>query len=198
MFEEIVSPITGVSADANRSNRHVVTLTAVEPGTDPVTNADYVAVSWDEADALPFDLCVSAITLRSDRSGDSPCPYQTVSVARGNVFLLDHGLTRYWPVTSQPDAEWLGAVPIAHDFEPARCEAQGQPKTPPENAGRFNPALRFGPLTYRAPWPVPSPDADPATCSWLPASTLLAQDPTRGRPMLSLKSLAGEAFAPCR
>ena len=115
---------------------------------------------------------------------------------RGNVFLLDHGLTRYWPVTSQPDAEWLGAVPIAHDFEPARCEAQGQPKTPPENAGRFNPALRFGPLTYRAPWPVPAPDADPATCSWLPASTLLAQDPTRGRPMLSLKSLAGEAFAP--
>jgi hypothetical protein len=57
----------------------------VEPGTDPLTGAAVVEVHWHPDDALPFPLCVST-RVRGKLVSD-------VSVARGNVVLVDHGRT---------------------------------------------------------------------------------------------------------
>jgi hypothetical protein len=81
VFEEVVSPATGVSADANPAQRWVVRLTAVTPGTDALNNTAVVDIQWSADDALPFPFCLSA-------TGK-----QGFSVARGNLVLADHGRT---------------------------------------------------------------------------------------------------------
>ena len=52
-------------------------------------------IHWSEIDALPFPLCISSI-------GKAPeCELiENVSVARGNILIVDHG--------RRIDAEYLG------------------------------------------------------------------------------------------
>jgi Baseplate J-like protein len=90
IFEEARSPITGLTADADPSRRHAVRLKEVTPTVDPLNNKKLVEIVWHEADALPFPLCLTARI--SDESGSAQL--KEVSVARGNVVLADHGLTR--------------------------------------------------------------------------------------------------------
>lgn len=104
ILEEKLDPKTGLEADANPLHRHAVRLTYVNPEatqdaggkripmgllTDPLTGQAYVEIRWDPQDALPFPLCLSAITDKDHgeryREG--------ISVARGNVVLADHGQT---------------------------------------------------------------------------------------------------------
>ena len=65
IFEEVLGPKTGLSADADPTRRHAVRLTQVTPGEDPVflTNegqpTPYVEIEWRPENALPFPLCVS-------------------------------------------------------------------------------------------------------------------------------------------
>jgi hypothetical protein len=89
LFEEVKHAVTGEPADADRTHRHVVRLTAVTPEagapprSDPVTGDSFVEIQWAEADALPFPLCVSARvegTLVND-----------IAVARANIALADYG-----------------------------------------------------------------------------------------------------------
>jgi hypothetical protein len=83
------SPVTGHSADADRSRRHVVRLTSVLALTDPIEALQLLQVGWDLEDALPFDLPLSA---------DVPQPGQPslridCAQAAGNIALADHGVS---------------------------------------------------------------------------------------------------------
>jgi len=88
LFEEIKSPTTGRLEDLDCNHRHVVRLMSVKETVDPVTDPATMLydVAWDEEDALPFPLCLSAIPK------DKKEPVE-VSVARGNILLADHGLS---------------------------------------------------------------------------------------------------------
>ena len=78
-------------------------LTSVVPASDPSggrfanppTNAavDVTEIAWDEADALPFPLCISV----------EEHPGLVVGEAWGNIVLADHGRT----IAGEP----LGTVP---------------------------------------------------------------------------------------
>ncbi|HEX7779864.1 MAG TPA: hypothetical protein VF424_11515, partial [Vicinamibacterales bacterium] len=87
----MLSPETGLEADADRTRRHAVRLAEVIhtagnlPLIDPVTNEEITEIRWDDRDALPFALCLSAQTAAGYRP--------EVSVARGNIVLADHGVT---------------------------------------------------------------------------------------------------------
>lgn len=85
IFEEIRSPTTTKTADANPKNRHAVRLTKVNPTTDALTGAPILDIEWHEEDALPFALCISTIV-----EGNL---YENISVARANIVLVDHGWT---------------------------------------------------------------------------------------------------------
>lgn len=100
LFEEVVGPGTGFSADANPAHRHVVRLTSVVASTDPLIastdpakNAKVIEIAWDPTDALPFPLCLSAMVENQAIS--------KVSVARGNLVLADQGMTA--PVEKLPE-----------------------------------------------------------------------------------------------
>jgi hypothetical protein len=111
LFEEVLGPATGEPGDADPAHRHVVRLTSVrkfspdDPTaalTDPLTGTEITEIAWAAEDALPFPLCISAVT-----DADHGEVYlDNVSVARGNMVLADHGLT------SAAD-EALGSVPAA-------------------------------------------------------------------------------------
>ena len=107
LFEEVVGPATGDPADADPRHRHVVRLTSATPGVDEVTGTRIVDITWDAADALPFPLCLSAVTDAAHRAR----LVEGVSVARGNVVLADHGLTVL--------EEALGTVVAGQPFRPA-------------------------------------------------------------------------------
>ncbi|HYN19748.1 MAG TPA: putative baseplate assembly protein [Thermoanaerobaculia bacterium] len=107
LFEEVVGPATGDPADADPRHRHVVRLTSAVEGTDPVTGQAVVEITWDGADALPFPLCISAVTDPEHKA----VRVEDASVARGNVVLADHGLT----VAGEP----LGTVVAGEPFRPA-------------------------------------------------------------------------------
>lgn len=183
IFEELIGPATGSPADADPRRRHAVRLTRVEPavdelyritslpGRDPQTGAPaevevdlglpVVEIAWAEEDALPFPLCLSTV-------GPAPqCALITdVSVARGNVLLVDHGQT------IAPDED-LGAVPVAETA--VACVGADRLAETTVLAGPFAPRLRHGPLSFAQPV---APGA--------PASGLLAQDPRLALPQLAL------------
>ncbi len=181
IFEEVVGPRTGNSADADPARRHVVRLTRVQPDEDPLFRrpvcapaagapggADaeverampIVAIEWAPADGLPFPLCLSAI-------GPAPeCALLTdISVARGNVVLVDHGRTV---------AEDLGHVPVAETR--ATCAGEARLSETTQLPGRFRPRLRQAPLTFSQP-------AEPGA----PAALALGQDPRQALPLIRLR-----------
>jgi hypothetical protein len=97
LFEEVLGAATGLPEDADPAHRHVVRLTSVIHGQDPLNNQKVIEITWDPADALPFPLCLS--TLISGAGGTHSFP--NVSVARGNIVLADHGMTQ--PAETLPD-----------------------------------------------------------------------------------------------
>jgi hypothetical protein len=144
IFEERIGPVSGVKADADPSHRHVVRLTKVEPGVDPLYDQPIVDIEWAREDALPFSLCISTI-------GRAPeCLYLTdVSVAHGNVLLVDHGRR----IVEEAPESW--DVPTVQQ-EDAGCWAEGEPRETLLRAGAFHPQLKYASLTYRVPFPMPS------------------------------------------
>jgi hypothetical protein len=173
LFEEVRGPKTHHEGDADLSHRHVVRLTRAHRDVDRLCDQPVVEIEWAAADALPFPLCLSSI-------GPPPgCELQDVSVARGNVFLVDHGETI-------PGEELKPAVP-GRETAPA-CEGEGLPAEEEEVADRFRPRLERGPLTFRAPFPQPFRDA--------PASLLLAQDPRQALPQILRLDAGGASWQP--
>ena len=170
LFEEVLGPTTGAAADADPTHRHVVRLTVVRhtdgnaPLTDPLTLDEITDIEWAEADALPFPVCVSAVT-----DEDHGAAFiEDVSVVRGNLVLADHGRTL-------PEVP-LGTVTEPHLF---MTESSGScscdPKRPIAVPPRFRPALPEQPLTLAGPF---DPDA--------PASKAMQWEMAEVRPEIEL------------
>lgn len=162
IFEEVVGPKTGDPDDADPARRHAVRLTRVEAVVDELYRQPLLEIGWAEEDALPFALCLSTI-------GPPPeCALlEDVSVARGNVLLVDHGRRR--------GPEPLGCVP--QEREEVRCEREGRPSDVVRRPGRFRPRLETGPLTFSHPL---RPGA--------PAGEAIRQDPREALPWIRLAS----------
>jgi hypothetical protein len=185
IFEERVSPTTFVKEDADPARRWAVRLTEVTPSVDPSGQLfdtpavdgplDVTEIRWDVADALPFPLCLSA----------KKRPGVAISVARGNIVLVDHGLT----ITG----EELGAVtqvtmPVARSAKNSCCGAPAAEPLPP----RFRPALTRVPLThgFELEEMLAAPIRDDS--AWWPASSLLGIAPRGAMPrVLSLTGTLG-------
>jgi hypothetical protein len=159
LFEEVVGPTTGNPADADRSHRHVVRLTRVESGCDPVTQQPILEIDWCEADALPFALCLST-------GGPPPeCGVLlNVSVARGNVVLVDHGLTICEQLT-----------PLPADTGALVCRCGGPAELTPAVGDGFDPVVARANLTFAG-------RVSPASC----ATGMLRQDPRECHPQIRL------------
>ncbi|MFJ7905598.1 putative baseplate assembly protein [Kitasatospora sp. NPDC096204] len=85
VVEEVLGPRTGVAADADPAHRQAVRLTSVTHLVDELYEQPVVEVTWAPEDALVFPVCLST------RGGSDCGPIADVSVARGNVALVDHG-----------------------------------------------------------------------------------------------------------
>ncbi len=90
LLEEVFSPVTGVAADIDVSHRCVVRLTSVTPNIDPLFGTHLAEITWAADDALTFALCLSAPI--AAQGGQMKTD---LSVARGNMLLVDHGLTLF-------------------------------------------------------------------------------------------------------
>lgn len=135
VIEEQRGPQTGLEADADPTHRHAIRLTRVHPAAqrtlengvemrtpgpliaDPLTGQPIVDIEWLPQDSLPFSLPLSALI-----EGEGLIE---ISVARGNVVLVDHGLT-------------VRAEPLI-------------PETVPPT-GPHRPRLRHAGLTHRVPY----------------------------------------------
>lgn len=164
LFEEVRGPGTGVADDADPAHRQVVRLTKADLTTDPLDGTEITEIAWGANDALTFPLCISAET---NTDPDHPEPLAEVSVARGNIVLVDHGETV---------SEDLGTVPEPRLFYPMerdteRCAPRVREPIPP----RFRPVLGKSPLSHGAPGPAAG-DA---------AAGALVPDPERLQPLVT-------------
>lgn len=88
IFEEKISPTTGLAADADKNHRHAIRLKNVTESVDLLTNTSLLEIEWLEEDALPFPLCLTALI--SFDNGTTQLV--ETSVALGNIVLADHGI----------------------------------------------------------------------------------------------------------
>ncbi len=171
VFEEMLSPTTGKPADADPTHRHVVRLTTVAETEDslPTTPVALLEIGWGVEDALPFSLCLSAVTDQDQAITD-------VSMARANVVLADHGLRITPPETLAP-------VPQQGAYQPGLAAGpltqQGQvvdsitkALTPFDQTVSASAALRWDLRNVR-PW-ITLQDANSE--NWTPQRDLLNSD----------------------
>jgi hypothetical protein len=159
VFEEVKGAGTGQPADADPAHRHAVRLTGVTATRDELLGVPVVEIEWSPADALPFPLCLSA-----RRPAPDCTLIEDMSVARGNVVLVDHGTTQTEP---------LGAVGVS--VTTGQCACEGSVLELTEVPSRFTPVLAAAPLTF-------AETVDPAA----PAAAVIVRDPRLARPQLSL------------
>lgn len=164
ILEEVLSPTTGLAADLDASHRHLVRLIAVTSGHDDLTGTDLLLIEWHADDALPFPLCVS-----HEFEVGGAIVKQAIAVARGNVVLADHGLTRPWRALA-PDTVGDGGTPaLRRPYRPRLPESESD-------------------LAFAEPY-----DHDVATNTTRPlsAARVLTQDARRARPA-DMKLLADD------
>jgi len=168
ILEEVLGPRTGAAADADPSHRKAVRLTEVTPDADPLYDAEQggrpvLRIAWCAEDALTFPLCLSAVM----PAPDCDCR-EGISVARGNVVLVDQGATL--------PPESLGTVPI--DTSAASCPTDCSPATVTLTPGWFRPTLGHAPLTFAQPLP-----------GCICAAPVVLQDPREALPEVTLTSV---------
>lgn len=167
IFEEIIGPKTGDRADADPKHRHAVRLAGVQHGYDPLhPEIAITEITWAEEDALPFPLCLSA-------PGFPPgcTAVENISVARGNIILVDYGITVHEdldPVLAQETTE--------------ACDCLGEVADTVLIPDRYEPVLKQGPLTFRQSI---KPD--------IPAARMLIQDVRQALPHVKLSGTDPEA-----
>jgi hypothetical protein len=164
IFEEVIGPATGNPADADPSHRQAVRLTSVVADVDPLFNRDagglpVLRIGWRAEDALTFPLCLSAVMPAPDCS----CR-DGISVARGNVVLVDQGQSVTQTLPSVPT---LTSVPT--------CATDCAPSTVVLTAGSYNPTLARTPLTHAQPLP-----------NRIRATPILTQDVREALPRITL------------
>ncbi len=169
ILEEVLGPKTANPADADPTHRQAVRITRVAwaidtlyPPSPEVSGQPIVEIEWAPEDALAFTLCISA---------QAPPPacdcLENVSVARGNVILVDNGGNT---------CETLGTVPT--DSSTPKCATACTPAGTTLTAGLFRPVLSKEPLTFCQPLPQ---------CG--SASELIVQDPRQALPGITLSSI---------
>jgi len=136
LFEEVIGPLTGVAGDLDPTHRQVVRLSSVSLQKDDLTQDAITAIIWNPADALTFALCISGVT--DDAHGAQYL--SDISVARGNVILIDHGQTLPPETLPIVPAPTLFALP---DCSGDRCD----PTSPTPIPVRYRPTLAQVPLT---------------------------------------------------
>jgi hypothetical protein len=161
VFAETMGPRTGQVQDADPTRRHLVRLTSVAAGSDPIGGLfldppvaallDVTEIGWGDQDALPFALCLSSYT--DLEHGQVYLPQ--VTTAWGNIALADHGRTL-------PGTEDLGSVPSPSILlvpTTAPCGCSDDPASGGSGAlwapARYRPTLSNGPLTQMARQPIP-------------------------------------------
>jgi len=144
LIEEVRGPLTGADADADPSHRQAVRLVAVEPTEDPLFQQPVVNVWWNAADALTFPVCLSSLN-----SADCT-PVCPVSVARGNVILVDHGRSL---TACHAPPETLAVPPATQS--PGPCHGPYQPGPSVTSQAPYEPVLAQSPVTQRQPFPDP-------------------------------------------
>ena len=168
VFEEVIGPETGHPEDANPKHRHAVRLTAATADIDPLNGQPITHIIWDEEDALPFPLCLSVL------GPPQECRIiENVSIASGNVILVDHGRRVNEDLDDVPEGEVSEC-----------CKDVGILAESSRRAGRYNPPLKFFPLTFRES----TVDNKPAALTLeqdihnaVPAIQLTSQDENRGK-----------------
>lgn len=154
IFEEIRSPVTGKTQDADLLHRHAVRLREVIPKSDPLTSTELVEISWSSEDALPFPLFLWMV----DQNDKQQKP---VTIIRANVVLVDHGLTvlnhigpEIYKEEGEQEKEGLGTNDENKDDEeeenPIITATEFLGNVPAMN--RFRPHLKNKPLTFRGPF----------------------------------------------
>jgi len=167
IFEEVIGPDTGNPADADPRHRHAVRLTAVTQNFDGLLGVPVLDVEWDAEDALPFSLCLSA------RLPSPDCTWvRDITVARGNVVLVDHGRT-----VGEP----LGPVGITDVIGACSCDGAVIEQT--VLPAKFNPGLTQGPLVF----------AEPVALK-VSATALFTRDPRQASPCLKLQEQTAGPF----
>jgi len=180
IFEEVKDPKTASQFDRDIAHRQAVRLTKVELNYDPLLTitetvgkekidipSPVVDIDWDLEDALQFPLCISAI---------SPAPEcvlrKDVSIARGNIILVEHG---------REVREELGFVLVKEVVGECDCDHLLTETSKMPNAETselpsiFRPKLSKGPLTFSQPLPESRS-----------AKRLLEQDPRQAEPQIKL------------
>lgn len=161
IFMENRGPNTGVEADADPMHRQAVRITRIERAMDNLYEQPVVNIWWSLDDALAFNLCISSL----GRAPDCEC-FEDVSIARGNVVLVDYG-------RQNNDEPLDGCVPLEESVE--RCLAVGLPTQRVQVPGVFRPVLKRGPLTFTQPL-IPKTSA----------SKLVRQDAVQAIPFITL------------
>lgn len=170
IFEEVIGPTTGNPADADPRHRHAVRLTQVTHAVDGLLGRLVLEVGWADADALPFSLCLSSRLPAPDCRR-----IEDVSVARGNVVLVEHGRA-----VTEPCGP-VGSISTTGD-----CACDGSVLDETMLTQVFRPVLAQGPVSFAEP-PKPSPAA----------SRTLTQEPRRALPEISLvEYLEGDTGTP--
>ncbi len=131
IFEEILGPHTGQETDADPSRRYAVRLTRVAADA----KSKLVEVEWFEDDALPFPLCLRSSTAIG----------KVISVAHGNVILVDQGLWQK-PESLKP-VRWSDTAEGPDTGRATRSDGR-------RGAWRFEPLSKRS-LTHAAAFPDP-------------------------------------------
>lgn len=140
ILAEVKGPRTGSPTDADPTRRHAVRLTEVNYVRDELHDPPIplVEIAWSLEDALPFPLCISAISAAPE------CRLiEDISVAWGNIIACDHGRRM---------REKEPFIPPAAETADAGCLDEGQPTQPICLTSHFNPYLSRKPLTHAVPW----------------------------------------------
>jgi Baseplate J-like protein len=172
IFEEVRGANIGRLEDAERTHRCAVRLLnctlgqdllggqfANPPNNDPV---DITEIEWVAGDALPFPLCISS-TADAEHGNQL---ISDISVAHGNIVLVDHGLTITNEVLSPVPSPTLVKVPastnassgVTTSSRAARCGgnvattigSRCAQRTPVSVLPRFRPLLQQRQLTHAA------------------------------------------------
>src|SRR5260370_3716170 len=145
--------VAALEADADPAHRQAVRLTAVSPGPDDHSGQPALTVTWDRADALGFPLCVAS-------KGGADCAVEVVTVARGNVVLVEHGASTDWCAGPAGRPDWPAAQPATPGCPPPcawGCPADGPVPLPGYPPVPFRPraTLARSPVTQHPPYPEP-------------------------------------------
>jgi hypothetical protein len=185
IFEEVFGPTTGKEADADKTRRHAVRITRVTQSVDRLYDTNVVEIEWGVEDALPFPFCLSA------RLPAPGCAIVgDISVARGNVVLVDHGRLA-------GEHETYGPVDKKESIGECACEGSVIETT--DIPHKFTAELHERPLTYSEPLAprasaARSIEQDPRRA--IPALALVANDKAGGvwQPQYDLLSSGGDDY----